>query len=205
MTPATRSRVLLVEADPGVRETIRTHLDDRYDVEEAGSAEEVLDRLRRQRLRYTVAITDVHLPGMSGVELSRLLLATHPLSPVVLITGDPDEALAREALGLGASGYLLKPFELFELDATVTQAVAMYDLVETTETEKVFTQLNYDLTERTTLHVEALYSYVDLPEWKTSPSYPPPAPTNPDTARRPCAGPGAAACRAARPPRVRRH
>ena len=54
------------------------------------------------------------------------------------------------------------------------------NLVETTETTKVFGQVNYDLTESATLHVEALYAYVDLPEWKTSPSYPPQSLFTPD-------------------------
>lgn len=129
-----RHRILLVEDDVGVRQVVRAHLGGRFEVEEAGSAEEVLDRLRRQGLRYTVALTDVHLPGMSGVQLSRLLLATQPLKPVIMITGDDDQGLAREALSYGASGYLLKPFELFELDATLAQAVAMCELVEATET-----------------------------------------------------------------------
>lgn len=129
-----RHRILLVEDDVGVRQVVRAHLGGRFEVEEAGSAEEVLDRLRRQGLSYTVALTDVHLPGMSGVQLSRLLLATQPLKPVIMITGDDDQGLAREALSYGASGYLLKPFELFELDATLAQAVAMCELVEATET-----------------------------------------------------------------------
>lgn len=127
-------RVLLVEDDEALRRLVAEHLRRRrFEVVEAGSAEEVLAEVREGALRYALALVDVHLPGMSGLELTRLLLASAPLHPVLVITGDDDEAVARRALGYGAAGYLLKPFQLFELDAAVTQAVAMLDLVETTE------------------------------------------------------------------------
>jgi CheY-like chemotaxis protein len=127
--------VLVVEDDGAVRDLVRRHLENGpYDVTEADSAEAVLERLRTGALNYDVALLDVHLPGMSGVELGRLLLATAPLRPLLVITGDDDQGLAREALERGATGYLLKPFELFELDAALAQAVAVLELVETTET-----------------------------------------------------------------------
>ncbi|MGK7312449.1 MAG: response regulator [Candidatus Longimicrobiales bacterium M2_2A_002] len=135
MTEPRPHRVLVVEDDSGVRELIASHLRKAgYEVETASSAESVLDRIRDRDLDYDVALTDVHLPGMSGVDLNRLLLATAPLSPVIVITGDDDADLARRALKEGASGYLLKPFELFELDAALKQAVSQLELVETTET-----------------------------------------------------------------------
>lgn len=130
-----RHRVLLVEDDPGVRDMVEAHLRKRrFDVRALEAGEEVLREVRDHTLRFDVALVDVHLPGMSGVELSRLLLALQPLSPVLIITGDDDEKMAREALSMGVTGYLLKPFQLYELDAAVSQAVSMIELVETTET-----------------------------------------------------------------------
>ena len=135
MKESGKYRVLVVEDDPGVRSLIGSHLErSRYEVETAGTAEEVVDGLRSGAVSYDVALTDVHLPGMSGVKLNRLLLATSPFSPIIVITGDDDAGLARQALQEGASGYLLKPFELFELDAALAQAVSMLELVEATET-----------------------------------------------------------------------
>ncbi len=135
MTDTTRHTVLVVEDDPGVRELVSSHLRKKgYVAVTAESAEEVLDSLRSGELTYDVALTDVHLPGMMGVELNRLLLATAPLKPIIVITGDDDAELARRALQDGATGYLLKPFELFELDAALAQAVSMLELVEATET-----------------------------------------------------------------------
>ena len=129
-----RHRVLLVEDDGGLRDMIASHLSrNRYEVVTAESAEDVLDRLRKGGLSYDVCLLDLHLPGISGLELSRLLLVTAPLKPVILITGDDDERTAGEALAQGVTGYLLKPFQLFELDASLSQAVSMLELVEATE------------------------------------------------------------------------
>jgi CheY-like chemotaxis protein len=130
-----RHRVLLVEDDASVRQLVESHLRKRrFEVRGVGSGEEVLGEVRGHTLEYDLALVDVHLPGMTGVALTRLLLAARPLCPVLIITGDDDAKLAREALSAGASGYLLKPFQLFELDAAVSQAVSMGELVEATET-----------------------------------------------------------------------
>jgi CheY-like chemotaxis protein len=127
-------RVLVVEDDPVLRELVAGHLRKRrFEVLEADSAEAVLRAVGDRSLTYDLALVDVHLPGKSGLELARLLLARSPLRPVLMATGDEDAEVARRALGSGAAGYLLKPFELFELDAALAQAVAMLDLVETTE------------------------------------------------------------------------
>lgn len=135
MTDRRRHRVLLVEDDPGVRGLVESHLQKRgFDVRVVGSGEEVLGEVRARSLDYDLALVDMHLPGMSGVALTRLLLAARPLSSVLIITGDDDAKLARQALSAGATGYLMKPFQMFELDAAVSQAVSMGELVEATET-----------------------------------------------------------------------
>lgn len=127
-------RVLVVEDEAPVREMVAKHLEKKgYEVAHASDAEQVLLRMSRDREPFDLVLSDIHLPGLSGVELLRLLLTHSPLRPVIMITGDADEALARRALDYGAAGYLLKPFELFELDAAVQQAVARLELVEAAE------------------------------------------------------------------------
>lgn len=127
-------RILVVEDDAPVRELVARHLERKgYQVAEASDAEQVLMRMSRDREPFDVVLSDIHLPGLSGVELLRLLLTHSPLRPVIMITGDSDEEMARRALNYGAAGYLLKPFELFELDAAVQQATARLSLVEAAE------------------------------------------------------------------------
>jgi DNA-binding response OmpR family regulator len=116
--PAT-NRILVVEDDPSIRKLVTSHFRRcGFEVEYAIAAEEVASDER-----YDVVLTDVHLPGQSGIDLARRIHAAWPEQAVVFMTGDADPMVARAALADGTSGYLLKPFELFELDAAVNMAV----------------------------------------------------------------------------------
>jgi putative two-component system response regulator len=116
--------VLLVEDDAATRAMIARHLRASGCIVTAKeSAEQVILQLGDSLSSFAVVISDVHLPGTSGIDLASHLLTRNPSQPVVLITGDPDEALARDALSRGPVSYLLKPFELFELDAAVRQTI----------------------------------------------------------------------------------
>ncbi len=124
-------RILVVEDDAPVRERVAGYLESRgYEVARAANAEQVLLRMSRDREPFDVVLSDIHLPGLTGMELLRLLLTHAPLRPVIMITGDTDAALARQALSYGAAGYLLKPFQLVELEVIVRQAIARLALVE---------------------------------------------------------------------------
>jgi putative two-component system response regulator len=128
-------RILVVEDEGPVRALVARHLAKRgYEVSQAADAEQVLLLMSRDREPFDLVLSDIHLPGLSGVELLRLLLTHSPLRPVIMITGDSDEKLARQALSYGAAGYLLKPFRLFELEAAVGQALSRVQLVEAAET-----------------------------------------------------------------------
>lgn len=119
-----RRSVLLVEDDIATRGMIARHLrNSGYEVTQVESAEEVIFAATRDGRRFDVVISDVHLPGTSGIDLASYLLMKEPAQAILLITGDPDEALARDALSRGPVSYLLKPFELFELDAALRQAL----------------------------------------------------------------------------------
>ena len=54
-------------------------------------------------------ITDVRMPGMSGVDLQSRLIANGNRMPVIFVTADPDESTRERALGAGALGFLIKP------------------------------------------------------------------------------------------------
>lgn len=90
----------------------------------AESAEVALAHAALGRPPFDVVITDVHMPGMNGLDLATKLIERRPTQRVVIVTGDPDEALAHDAISRGPVSYLLKPFELFELEAVVNQALA---------------------------------------------------------------------------------
>jgi DNA-binding response OmpR family regulator len=120
---STMPKVLVVEDDAAMRALLTRQLRRKgFDVTEAEDAESVLNQ-GSGGSGFDLVVTDVHLPGQSGVELARHLRRDDANSRVVFVTGDHDEGLAREALAEGAAGYLLKPFAFFELEALVRAAL----------------------------------------------------------------------------------
>lgn len=68
-------------------------------------------------------ISDIQMPGMSGIELLRRLDAEHPNLPVLLITGQPDEHVRRQALEAGAAAFLEKPFPAEDIMDELSRAI----------------------------------------------------------------------------------
>jgi two-component system chemotaxis response regulator CheY len=94
-----------------------------YQVHEAATAEDALALAGRQRVHLVLA--DIHLPGMSGLDLVSKLRATksYRATPIVMLAkGGKDENL-RQAERLGASGWIEKPFTPEKLLATVNQVL----------------------------------------------------------------------------------
>ena len=68
-------------------------------------------------------ITDVQMPGLSGVELQNLLLAQARHSPIILVTAFPEERMRNRAIEAGALGFLSKPFESQMLIKLIEKAI----------------------------------------------------------------------------------
>jgi two-component system OmpR family response regulator len=116
-------RVLVVDDEPHVIGMLReavTHFG--YVVETVTTAEDALRVL--PSFRPDVVLLDVTLPGISGEVLLEYLRAIEPQVPVIMVTGNSDEALARRLLTQGATDYLLKPFELARLGRVLGSAMA---------------------------------------------------------------------------------
>ncbi|WP_271195196.1 response regulator transcription factor [Pseudomonas turukhanskensis] len=73
--------------------------------------------------RFACVISDIQMPGMDGIELTRRLLAADGGRKVILMTGRGEQALLRQARASGAVGLLLKPFEVELLLGCVGDAV----------------------------------------------------------------------------------
>ena len=115
--------VLVVDDDADMAQAIaETLTEGRYHCEVAGSGESALAACRRQQ--FEVAVSDVRMPGMDGIELMKRLRHVQPDLPVVLITADGSIDAAVEAMKGGASQYLTKPFLRAQLRAAVEQAMA---------------------------------------------------------------------------------
>ena len=75
--------------------------------------------------RAACLVTDIHMPGMSGLDLHRRLVASSKSIPTVLITAYPDENARSRGLGPGVIGYLTKPFGEQDLLDCIRSALAL--------------------------------------------------------------------------------
>ncbi|MBI4307962.1 MAG: response regulator transcription factor [Chloroflexi bacterium] len=111
--PASRGqkplRVLVVDDHPVVREGLIAMLstDPGIDVVgEAGNGEEAIEKANQ--LDPDMVLTDIRMPGMSGIEVTRRIKAAHPGTAVIILTMYDSEMYVVEALRAGAAGYLVK-------------------------------------------------------------------------------------------------
>lgn len=118
-----KARVLAVDDQRYFRELIAGLLaEEGYATETASSGEEALRIL--ERADFDVVLTDLVMPGMDGSELVRRLKQRDPDQDVVVVTGVVDVSTAVEAMKLGASDYLLKPFDRRALAVTLEGTLA---------------------------------------------------------------------------------
>jgi len=121
------TRVLLVDDDEHVRRAFaRILINGGCDVSEVGDAEHALLLLDKEA--HDVVVSDIMMPGMSGVDLLKALRERDAQLPVILVTGTPDLDSAIMAVNLGAYRYLMKPVASAELLSTVTRAGSLRTL-----------------------------------------------------------------------------
>ncbi len=101
-------KILVVDDEPDAAAALAELLrEEGYSVDAVGSAEEALERFRVET--YHLLLTDLLLPGKSGVELTKLVHEACPATAIVLVTGHATVKTAVTALKRGANDYLRKP------------------------------------------------------------------------------------------------
>jgi excisionase family DNA binding protein len=119
---AGRPRVLVVDDEASIRDLLaKTLALAEYDVDLAPDGRTGLERLRV--LPYDLLITDLKMPGVDGLAVIREARRLKPDIPVIIITGFSTEASAIEAVNLGVSGYLTKPFRVPRVLAVAAKAL----------------------------------------------------------------------------------
>ena len=114
--------ILIVDDDEIVRDVLYDLFSDDHLCHVASSAEQALSFIREQP--YDVVLTDISMPGLSGVELLSLLRQTQPDTPVIVITGIGDQTHAEGLVKLGAFDFILKPFRLEKVEESVERGIA---------------------------------------------------------------------------------
>jgi DNA-binding NtrC family response regulator len=121
-------RILIVDDDPGQRSLLNSFLRSQgFETVAVDSGEHALETLRTGK--FDMMISDVRMPGLTGLETLRLARKEHATLPVLLVTAFTDVRDAVAAMRDGAVNYLAKPIDLDELLASVQQAIGISESV----------------------------------------------------------------------------
>ena len=114
-------KILVVDDDDTIRDTLYELLSEEYLCQTAETAEKAFARLEADS--YDVVLTDISMPGLSGLELLGHIRQKFPDTPVIMISGIGDQDHAQGLIKLGAFDFLLKPFSLDVVEKSVQRAV----------------------------------------------------------------------------------
>jgi response regulator RpfG family c-di-GMP phosphodiesterase len=122
-----RARILIVDDEPEITAILTDLFTGHYDCDTASSAEEAIQLLGRGE--YELVVSDITMPGMSGLDMIPHVKKMSPNSVVVMISGMQTVESAIGALRLGAFDYVMKPFDLRQVEAVVKRALEHQDLI----------------------------------------------------------------------------
>lgn len=114
-------RILIVDDEEAVRNMFAAFLCESYECTTAASTDEALAQLAAST--YALVLSDMMMPGRSGVELLREVTAKYPDTSVIMVSGVDRPQRVRDALRVGAVDYLIKPCEMAVLQISVERAL----------------------------------------------------------------------------------
>jgi DNA-binding NtrC family response regulator len=122
MKKDTKIRILIVDDDKDIRNILSIYLGEGTDsiIETAGTGEEAF--LKYVDAPYDIVLTDIKMPGMTGIELIKKLKMRDDTVEFIIITGYASVDTAIEAVKVGAFDYVVKPFKFDELKIVVNNA-----------------------------------------------------------------------------------
>ncbi|GIL12858.1 MAG: DNA-binding response regulator [Chloroflexi bacterium] len=116
------AHILVVDDEGAIRYSVSKTLQRvGYEVDEAATGEEALDMMTKRE--YDVVLTDIRMPGLTGVELLKRIKDISPDAIVILMTGYASLGTAVESLRLGAHDYLIKPSSSQDIRQSVSRGV----------------------------------------------------------------------------------
>ena len=127
MVTSPRSRILIVDDEPEITAILSDLFENQHDCTTAGSAEEALQKFGK--MDFELVVSDITMPGMSGLEMIPHVKSMRPNTVVVMISGMQTVESAIGALRLGAFDYVMKPFDLRQVEAVVKRALDHQELI----------------------------------------------------------------------------
>ncbi len=129
-----KSRILIIDDDECVRGLLVNVLSDNYNCDQTESAELALVALAESH--FDLIISDIQMPGMSGLELVPQIHVIAPDSVVLMVSGQRNIEAAIAAMHVGAFDYVMKPFNMPHLEAAVKRALKHSALLQENRTDK---------------------------------------------------------------------
>ena len=139
------SSILIVDDDESTCRSLSLILEKKgYETETADTGREAMDKVRRRF--FNVALVDIKLPDMEGIDLMAPLKELHPDMAMVMITGHASLENAVRALNEGASAYITKPLSMDEMLTAIKEVLEKQHLVM--ENKKLYQEVQQELAER---------------------------------------------------------
>jgi len=130
------ARILIIDDDENIRKVLETILaDEGYIVESAETAKKGIEK--SEKAFYNLALIDVRLPDMQGIELLSKLRNTKPKMRKIIVTGYPTLQNAIAAVNKGADAYVMKPFEVERILQTIKEQLQKQEEEKSFSEEKV--------------------------------------------------------------------
>lgn len=122
------ARILIIDDEPGILSVLSSLLGEAYQCRTATSANEALEHLREET--YDLVLSDIMMPGMSGLDLLQEITRLTSDTVVILISGNLNIQSAVEAMRRGAFDYVTKPFNLSDVETAVARALRHHALLK---------------------------------------------------------------------------
>lgn len=120
------ARILIVDDDENIRKTMKVILEDEgYQVDVAASGKEAI--AKTNEVQYNLAVFDIRLPDMEGVELLKLVKETIPRTRKIMVTGYPSMQNAISSVNKKADAYLIKPVDIEKLLETIKEQLKLQE------------------------------------------------------------------------------
>jgi len=115
---AAEKKILIVDDEEGVRESLKLILGNSYGLIVTDSGKQGLECLEKSK-DIDLVLLDIKMPQTNGFEVLKNIKEKHPAVKIIMVTGYRSVESAAEAVRLGASGYVVKPFKADEILNTV--------------------------------------------------------------------------------------
>ncbi len=117
-----QKRILAVDDEPNMRRLLEISLRQAgYQALSAANGKEALEKLKEEQV--DLVVSDLHMPGMNGLELLKQMRSEGELMPFIMVTAQGEISTAVEAMKAGAADYILRPFDLEVLEVAIAKAL----------------------------------------------------------------------------------